>query len=134
MNRHGFPLNSMTGFNSDRAVGHSDSQIESCETIRPGQVTLAQMPEMSNRDDKSHRPDIQHPIQNPIDERKERPNYWQGLLNGISWVPPRCRWNAENPSKFGLPLNILFAFSGAFTVCNMQYCCKTRLKDWYHYL
>lgn len=131
MNRHGFLLNPMTDFDSDRAGGHSDSQIENCvEALRPNQVTLAHpnepMPEISDGDDKSHRPDVQFPIQNPIDKRKDCSNYWQIIFNGISWVPPRCRWNVENPSKFGLPLNILFAFSGAFTVCNMQYCGKTR--------
>ena len=28
----------------------------------------------------------------------------------ISWTPKRCRWDPENPPKFSLALNLLFAF------------------------
>lgn len=28
----------------------------------------------------------------------------------INWVPPRCRWDATNPPKFTLALNLLFGF------------------------
>ena len=28
----------------------------------------------------------------------------------ISWTPPICRWNVENPPKFSLGLNLLFSF------------------------
>jgi hypothetical protein len=39
----------------------------------------------------------------------------------ISWTPPNCRWNPENPPKFSMALNVLFAFAGAFTVANLYY-------------
>lgn len=28
----------------------------------------------------------------------------------ISWTPKRCRWDPEDPPKFSLALNLLFAF------------------------
>jgi len=40
----------------------------------------------------------------------------------LSWTPPNCRWDPENPQKFSMGLNWLFAFAGAFTVANLYYC------------
>jgi hypothetical protein len=28
----------------------------------------------------------------------------------VSWTPPKCRWDPENPPKFSMALNLLFAF------------------------
>lgn len=39
----------------------------------------------------------------------------------ISWMPQRCRYDPENQPNFTLALNILFAFSGTFTVANLYY-------------
>ncbi|KIW08121.1 uncharacterized protein PV09_01056 [Verruconis gallopava] len=39
----------------------------------------------------------------------------------LSWTPPRCRWNPDDPPKFSMALNCLFAFAGAFTVANLYY-------------
>ncbi|KAF2673247.1 putative major facilitator superfamily transporter [Microthyrium microscopicum] len=39
----------------------------------------------------------------------------------IIWTPPNCRWDPENPPKFSMALNVLFAFAGAFTVANLYY-------------
>ncbi|KAF2223805.1 membrane protein [Elsinoe ampelina] len=36
-------------------------------------------------------------------------------------MPERCRWNPEKPPVFKTPMNILFAFAGAFTVANLYY-------------
>ncbi|KAI0108096.1 MFS general substrate transporter [Daldinia grandis] len=36
-------------------------------------------------------------------------------------MPQRCRYDPENPPSFTLALNILFAFSGTFTVANLYY-------------
>lgn len=36
-------------------------------------------------------------------------------------TPSWCRWDPEHPTGFSLPLNILFAFAGAFTVANLYY-------------
>jgi hypothetical protein len=30
----------------------------------------------------------------------------------VSWTPPRCRWDPENPPKFSMSLNLLFGFVG----------------------
>jgi hypothetical protein len=38
------------------------------------------------------------------------------LIHALLWTPPWCRWDEQNPPKFGLPLNFLFAFAGTFTV------------------
>ena len=46
---------------------------------------------------------------------------WQRLCDRLLWTPPNCRWSADNPPKFSMPLNILFAFAGAFTVANLYY-------------
>lgn len=42
---------------------------------------------------------------------------WQTTINALLWMPPWCRYDEKNPPKFGLLLNILFAFAGTFTVC-----------------
>lgn len=39
----------------------------------------------------------------------------------LSWTPPNCRWDPENPPKFSMGLNLLFGFAGAFTVANLYY-------------
>lgn len=46
---------------------------------------------------------------------------WRRVYDHVFWVPPNCRWDTENPPKFSMPLNILFAFAGAFTVANLYY-------------
>ncbi|KAL3482067.1 MFS general substrate transporter, partial [Aspergillus californicus] len=43
------------------------------------------------------------------------------LLKALLWTPPRCRWDPENPPKFNILLNLLFAFAGTFTVANLYY-------------
>ncbi|KAJ6095536.1 hypothetical protein N7486_006282 [Penicillium sp. IBT 16267x] len=48
-------------------------------------------------------------------------NRWKPLINALLWAPPWCRWHKESPPKFGMPLNILFAFAGTFTVANLYY-------------
>jgi hypothetical protein len=46
---------------------------------------------------------------------------WRRLSDTICWVPPNCRWDPEQPPKFSMGLNVLFAFAGAFTVANLYY-------------
>lgn len=43
------------------------------------------------------------------------------LVNALLWAPPQCRWNPDNPPKFNILLNALFAFAGTFTVANLYY-------------
>ncbi|PNS21724.1 Quinidine resistance protein 1 [Sphaceloma murrayae] len=43
------------------------------------------------------------------------------VLDILNWMPERCRWNPEKPPVFGTPMNVLFAFAGAFTVANLYY-------------
>jgi hypothetical protein len=45
----------------------------------------------------------------------------QQFLAILNWMPPWCRWDKDNPPKFSIWLNILFAFAGAFTVANLYY-------------
>ena len=54
-------------------------------------------------------------------ESKPTPSIWKRTTAVIFWVPPNCRWNPEEPPKFSMALNILFAFAGAFTVANLYY-------------
>ncbi|TKX26664.1 MFS transporter-like protein 12 [Elsinoe australis] len=43
------------------------------------------------------------------------------ILAVVNWMPERCRWNPEKPPVFRTPMNVLFAFAGAFTVANLYY-------------
>ncbi|KAI1153432.1 major facilitator superfamily domain-containing protein [Nemania diffusa] len=43
------------------------------------------------------------------------------FLQTIGWMPPWCRYDAQNPPKFTLSMNILLAFSTTFTVANLYY-------------
>ncbi|KAL3439702.1 major facilitator superfamily domain-containing protein, partial [Aspergillus insuetus] len=43
------------------------------------------------------------------------------LLRTLLWTPPSCRYNPNSPPSFSIPLNLLFAFAGTFTVANLYY-------------
>lgn len=45
----------------------------------------------------------------------------QQISRILTWCPARCRWDPAKPPTFSVALNILFAFSGAFTVANLYY-------------
>ncbi len=49
------------------------------------------------------------------------PSIWRRISDTIYWVPPNCRWDPDEPPRFSMALNILFAFAGAFTVANLYY-------------
>ncbi|KAG8631158.1 hypothetical protein KVT40_000298 [Elsinoe batatas] len=51
----------------------------------------------------------------------QSPSLLTRLLEMLNWMPERCRWNPEKPPVFKTPMNILFAFAGAFTVANLYY-------------
>lgn len=57
------------------------------------------------------------PSSEPTNER----SLWRRIYDTAFWVPPNCRWDPDEPPKFSMPLNILFAFAGAFTVANLYY-------------
>lgn len=46
-------------------------------------------------------------------ENSKKESWWK---SAVFWSPRWCRWDERNPPKFGLPLNILFACAGTFTV------------------
>ena len=60
-------------------------------------------------------------LQSPKDEDTSPPSRGRRILNTIYYVPPWCRWNPDNPPKFTIYHNVLFAFAGAFTVANLYY-------------
>ncbi|KAF3767919.1 MFS general substrate transporter [Cryphonectria parasitica EP155] len=39
----------------------------------------------------------------------------------LMWTPPRCRYDPDNPPKFSLALNLLFALTTTVTVANLYY-------------
>jgi predicted MFS family arabinose efflux permease len=41
--------------------------------------------------------------------------------NVLTWMPKRVRYDAENPPKFTMALNLLFAIATTFTVSNLYY-------------
>lgn len=49
------------------------------------------------------------------------PSLLQRVIRILTWCPPRCRWDPENPPKFSMTLNVMFGFAGAFTVANLYY-------------
>ncbi|KAJ5928709.1 hypothetical protein N7466_007665 [Penicillium verhagenii] len=57
----------------------------------------------------------------PPTEPLTKPNAWKYIIDALLWTPSWCRWHPDNPPKFGLPLNFLFAFAGTFTVANLYY-------------
>lgn len=46
---------------------------------------------------------------------------WQKISDFLFYTPKRCRYDPDNPPKFSIGLNLLFAFAGAFTVANLYY-------------
>jgi hypothetical protein len=61
-----------------------------------------------------------------LEKRSKASLLWQRIRDTkiyhfLSWTPPRCRWDPENPPKFSMALNVLFAFAGCFTVANLYY-------------
>lgn len=46
---------------------------------------------------------------------------WQKVITIITYTPKRCRYDPDKPFIFSMPLNLLFAFAGAFTVANLYY-------------
>jgi hypothetical protein len=46
---------------------------------------------------------------------------WHRTWTIITWTPPQCRWDPENPPQFSMALNILFGFAAMFTVANLYY-------------
>lgn len=51
----------------------------------------------------------------------KRTSFGHRIVEILTWCPPRCRWDPANPPKFSMALNLLFGFSGAFTVANLYY-------------
>ncbi|KAJ5788675.1 hypothetical protein N7457_003665 [Penicillium paradoxum] len=106
---------------SNPVENDSNSQVESLEQSRgnsPITSAHSNAPISQGLDDeKSHTSNVQ----NATEETEAKSTHWRRFIDIISWTPPRCRWDTENPTKFGLPLNILFAFSGTFTVANLYY-------------
>ncbi|KAI9726209.1 MAG: hypothetical protein M1828_001882 [Chrysothrix sp. TS-e1954] len=49
------------------------------------------------------------------------PSRLQSVVSILTWMPPWCRWTPGKPPSFSLPLNLLFAFAGTFTVANLYY-------------
>jgi hypothetical protein len=66
--------------------------------------------------------DISSTVSFPQNTKPPRPApKWQQVLHVLNWMPPWCRWNPESPPVFSLPMNVLFAFAGTFTVANLYY-------------
>lgn len=71
-------------------------------------------------------PTPDHGSSSPLSaERKDDPartsKQWQRAVNIIFYTPKRCRYDPASPPRFSTPLNLLFAFAGAFTVANLYY-------------
>ncbi|RDW67436.1 MFS transporter [Aspergillus mulundensis] len=56
------------------------------------------------------------PSPSPAPEHKQHV-----LLRALLYTPPACRYTPDNPPRFSIWLNVLFAFAGTFTVANLYY-------------
>lgn len=62
------------------------------------------------------------PEQIPQTEKPtSRRSLWRRIYDILTYTPPRCRWDPQNPPQFSMAINVLFGFSGAFTVANLYY-------------
>lgn len=104
----------MSAENTPRVGTHSSSQIESPAELLPITSANSNSPTVQElgEGEKGHDVNIQSSTEVSVGNHK----YWKRFVDVVSWTPSRCRWNTENPRKFGLPLNVLFAFSGTVTV------------------
>ncbi|KIX03350.1 uncharacterized protein Z518_06902 [Rhinocladiella mackenziei CBS 650.93] len=61
--------------------------------------------------------------QEALQNGQSRPkrSVFQKAYDGLTHVPPRCRYDPEKPFRFSMGLNLLFAFAGCFTVANLYY-------------
>ena len=66
-------------------------------------------------------PDSLNASPNLDEKSRSEKKLWRTLLFPFLWVPPWCRWDSNNPPVFSTPMNVLFAFGGAFTVANLYY-------------
>ncbi|EKV11371.1 Sucrose/H+ symporter, plant [Penicillium digitatum] len=109
----------MSAENTPRVGTHSSSQIESPAELLPITSANSNSPTVQElgEGEKGHDVNIQSSTEVSVGNHK----YWKRFVDVVSWTPSRCRWNTENPRKFGLPLNVLFAFSGTVTVANLYY-------------
>ncbi|ORY54940.1 major facilitator superfamily domain-containing protein [Pseudomassariella vexata] len=55
------------------------------------------------------------------DEGDDKPRVWSSFLEILNWMPQRCRYDAKDPPKFTLAMNVLLGFAGTFTVANLYY-------------
>lgn len=53
--------------------------------------------------------DSSTPESGPADEAQAKPSFLGLVKTTLTWVPPQCRYDPENPPKFGLALNLIFA-------------------------
>ena len=61
------------------------------------------------------------PSEESEDKEPQKASRWRRAYEIAFWVPPNCRWDSDQPPKFSMGLNILFAFAGAFTVATLYY-------------
>jgi hypothetical protein len=40
----------------------------------------------------------------------------------VTWTPKRCRWNPDDPPKFSMSLNLVFAFVSTFRLGCARFC------------
>lgn len=57
------------------------------------------------------------------------PSFWRRAYGILTWTPPSCRWDPENPTKLTLPLNFLFGFAATFTVSGISSLSSSPAED-----
>lgn len=96
--------------------------VDYAEKQDPDQLAQSQSPSLSPSDNPHTAENAPRNVSVPqTPQTSPIPTLWNRGLNILLWTPPWCRWDPENPPKFGLPLNFLFAFAGTFTVRRFWY-------------
>ncbi|KAK3712898.1 hypothetical protein LTR37_008783 [Vermiconidia calcicola] len=92
------------------------------ETRNDAQGVLENAEKSSDGGDLQHQPaSTSIESTNTPDEKSTEQSKWRRAVEIIFWTPPNCRWDPDDPPKFSMGLNILFAFAGAFTVATLYY-------------
>jgi len=58
---------------------------------------------------------------NLVNGKQKEPSKWDKVYDTLTYCPPRCRWDPNEPPQFSMSMNVLFAFAAGFTVANLYY-------------
>lgn len=93
-----------------------ESKPEQADSASSSPLSSSTSPDASRAVDACNNEDANSP--NASSSRLTR---FRRAYDAASFTPKRCRWDAVEPPKFNIWLNLLFGAAGAFTVANLYY-------------